>query len=292
MYGYHAQGSASMLCQHVADWSRQALRQLERLREQGRVDPRLDEWQANFAALEAEATALLSPWQQGAQAAGAIGRLLERAHEHLRQMVGTGDAPAGAASPAGLPYAYDALEPHIDTRTLTLHHTRHFRREVEEAGRAAREAAACRQVGAHALADHWERIASHHRAGAELHALYFAGMSPAGGRSPGGAVLERIERDFGSVEAFREEIARAARRIQGAGWVVWAWLPGEGRTAVLAMERNQGPLPWGATPLLAIDLWEHAYYLKYQDDWVAYLEAWWRVVDWTEAARRLEAIRT
>lgn len=293
MYGYHAQGSASMLFQHVADWSRQVLRHLEQRREQGSDDRRLERWQADFAALEAEATALLSPWQQTAQSAGAIGRLLQRAHESLREMVEASQAPAGQAGPQDtlrLPYAYDALEPYIDARTLALQHARHYQRDLEAAEKAAAEAAARRREGAHDQAGHWERVAAHHRAGAELHALYFASMSPAGGQAPEGVVRERIEQDFGGWQAFKEEVARAAERVLGSGWVVWAWLPGEGRTAVLALEKNRGPVPWGATPLLAVDLWEHAYYLKYEDDWVAYLENWWRVVDWSEAARRLDAI--
>lgn len=308
MYGYHTSGSEAMVCQHIADWSRQVLGHVERLREQGVPAGGLEGWPERFATLEAEATALLNPWHWGAQGPGAVAQLLERAHlalidyTRLAQELSPGQQRDAAPAEVGpvpvgehklppLPYPVDGLEPYIDAQTVALHHGQHHRAHVEGLNRAERELVAAHQAGDYGLIRHWEREGAYHGASHYLHALYWESLSPEGGGEPPAALLAQIEQDFGGLEPFRQHLVRASEAVEGAGWAVWAWSPRANRTEIRTMAQQQSLSQWEAVPLLALDLWEHAYYLKYQHDKRAYIDAWWQVIDWQAVAQRYERVR-
>lgn len=188
-----------------------------------------------------------------------------------------------------LPYAYDALEPHYDEQTVRLHHDVHHKGYVDGLNNAVAKLAGAREKGDFGLVKHWERELAFHGSGHVLHTMFWENMSPDGGGEPTGAVAARIEQDFGSFEAFRKQFSAAAVTVEGSGWAALVWNPHGGRLDVMAVEKHQDLAIWGAVPLLVCDVWEHAYYLKYQNKRAAWVEAWWNLVHWADVNARLEA---
>jgi len=186
-----------------------------------------------------------------------------------------------------LPYAYDALEPHIDEQTMRLHHDKHHAGYVRGLNRALAALAGIRSGEVDAsLIKHWSRELSFHGSGHVNHLLFWAGMAPAGeggGGEPTGALAEAIARDFGSFQAFTAQFQAAAGAVEGSGW---AWLvhePLADRLMVIQMEKHQDLTVSGVNPILGIDVWEHAYYLRYQNRRKAYVKAFSNVINWTRA---------
>ncbi|MCL4439789.1 MAG: superoxide dismutase [Firmicutes bacterium] len=179
-----------------------------------------------------------------------------------------------------LPYDYDALEPHYDGQTLRIHHDAHHKAYVDGLNSAEAKLAEARGKGDFALIKHWERELAFHGSGHILHTLFWESMSPGGGGTARGAVSERIKKDFGSYEAFKKQFSSAAAAVEGSGWALLCWNPLFGKLEILTAEKHQNLTQWGVVPLLALDLWEHAYYLKYQNKRAAWVEAWWNVVNW------------
>jgi Fe-Mn family superoxide dismutase len=192
-----------------------------------------------------------------------------------------------------LPYDYDALEPHIDAQTMTLHHDKHHQAYVDKANDALAggpmDGKPIEEVIAN-LADVPEdkRGAVRNNGGGHLnHSLFWESMSPNGGGAPGGDLGSAIDAAFGSFDAFKEQFEAAGVARFGSGW---AWLVLDGGALKITSTANQdSPLTDGATPLLGNDVWEHAYYLKYQNRRPEYLKAWWNVVDWSKVAERYAA---
>ena len=191
-----------------------------------------------------------------------------------------------------LPYPYDALEPHIDEQTMRVHHDKHHQAYVTNAN-AALEGTdwADRPVeevlqNLDALPED-KRMAVRNNAGGHAnHTLFWDIMSPDGGGEPEGALAEAIGSTFSDVEALKEQVNDAGVKRFGSGWT---WLVHDASgLAVVSTPNQDSPLSEGQTPLLGIDVWEHAYYLKYQNRRPDYLEAWWNVVNWPEVARRFE----
>ena len=188
-----------------------------------------------------------------------------------------------------LPYDYAALEPHIDARTMQIHHDKHHQAYVDNANKALEGTdwadRPVEEVLAH-LDDLPEdkRTAVRNNAGGHAnHSLFWEVMSPDGGE-PDGALREAIERAFGSVDGLAEQMNDAGVKRFGSGW---AWLVADGGSLSVTSTPNQDtPLMEGKTPILGIDVWEHAYYLKYQFKRPGYVDAWWNVVNWDEVARR------
>ncbi|MFZ5815675.1 MAG: superoxide dismutase [Bacillota bacterium] len=309
-----------MVCQHIADWSRQVLSYIDNLRERGVPAERLESWRERFARLESEATTLLNPWHWGMQGAAAVSGLLEQAHGALMDFTRmleelTGSRPS-AERPEGreerrpveprqinpvppgehqlppLPYPYDALEPHIDEQTMRLHHDKHHKSYVEGLNKAERKMAEARRTGDFELIRHWEREAAFNGAGHYLHTVFWNIMSPQGGGEPSGLVADQIRQDFGDFSAFKQHFSSAAEKVEAVGWAIWVWSPRANRTEILTAEKHQNLSQWEAIPLLPLDVWEHAYYLKYPNNRKAYIEAWWNVVNWPEVERRLKEART
>jgi Fe-Mn family superoxide dismutase len=195
-----------------------------------------------------------------------------------------------------LPYPYDALEPHIDEATMRVHHDAHHKAYVDNANAALEGTpyanASVEQVLG-ALEDEIpedKRTAVRNNAGGHAnHSLFWQIMSPDGGGEPGGDLAKAIDDTFDSLDALKKQINETGVKRFGSGWTWLVW-DGTG-LAVYSTPNQDSPLLQDDTPLLGIDVWEHAYYLKYQNKRPAYLEAWWNVVNWPEVERRYAEAR-
>lgn len=185
-----------------------------------------------------------------------------------------------------LPYAYSALEPHYDEQTVRLHHDAHHKAYVDGLNNAGARLAEAREKGDFALVKHWEREIAFHGSGHLLHSLFWENMGPGGGGPAAGEVAGHIQSDFGGFETFKKQFSAAAAAVEGSGWAILAWSPDFGKLEILTAEKHQNLTQWGVIPLLALDVWEHAYYLKYQNKRAAFIEAWWNLVNWDDVNRR------
>jgi len=188
-----------------------------------------------------------------------------------------------------LPYDYAALEPHIDEQTMRLHHDKHHQAYVDKANTALEGTewadASVEEVltNLNNLPDDKRTIVRNNAGGHVNHTLFWEIMAPDGGGEPEGTLADAI----GDFERFQEALATAAVNQFGSGW---AWLVKDGSSVAVVSTPNQdSPLLQGKTPLLGVDVWEHAYYLKYQNRRPDYVAAWWNVVNWREVARRFES---
>jgi Fe-Mn family superoxide dismutase len=194
-----------------------------------------------------------------------------------------------------LPYDYGALEPHIDEATMRVHHDKHHQAYVDKANAAlAGTEWADRSVdeviqNLDAIPEEKRTVVRNNGGGHANHALFWQIMSPDGGGEPDGELADAIESTFGGIDALKQEVNEAGVNRFGSGWT---WLVVDrGSLAVTSTPNQDSPLMEGKTPLLGIDVWEHAYYLKYQNRRPDYLEAWWNVVNWPEVRRRYEQAR-
>lgn len=189
-----------------------------------------------------------------------------------------------------LPYAYDALEPHIDAKTMELHHSKHHAAYVKGLNEAEAELGKARSSGDYSLVQHWSRKVSFNGGGHFLHSMFWDSMAGAGkgGGDPKGALLKKIEQDFGTLAAFKGQFSAAAAAVEGGGWALLHLRPADKRLLILQAENQHKLTSWDTKPLLGIDVWEHAYYLKYQNKRADYVTAWWNVVNWDRVASRLD----
>lgn len=186
-----------------------------------------------------------------------------------------------------LPYDYAALEPYYEEKTLRLHHGAHHKAYVDGLNNAVQKLAGAREKGDFALVKHWEREIAFHGSGHILHSMFWENMKPGGGGPAAGPVAELIERDFGGFAQFKKQFSAAAAAVEGSGWALLCEVPVFNKLEILTAEKHQNLTQWGAVPLLALDLWEHAYYLQYQNKRAAFIEAWWNLVNWEDVNRRL-----
>lgn len=197
-----------------------------------------------------------------------------------------------------LPYAYDALEPHIDARTMEIHHTKHHATYVSKLNAALEKHP---DVAARPLEDLLKDLESvpqdiraavrNHGGGHFNHSLFWKMMAPpsqGGGGEPNGKVAEVIQKAFGGFASFREQFTAAAANIFGSGWA-WLVRDASGKLSITTTPNQDTPISVGLTSLLGLDVWEHAYYLKYQNRRPEYIEAFWNVVNWDDVARRFAA---
>ena len=190
-----------------------------------------------------------------------------------------------------LPYAYDALEPHIDEQTMRIHHTKHHQGYTDKLNAALEGTEWADRPIEETLADldalpEDKRTAVRNNGGGFLnHGIFWTTMSPNGGGEPTGEIADAINDAFGSFEDFKAQFEKAATGQFGSGW---AWLEvGDGGALQIHGHANQdNPVMHGAQPVLGVDVWEHAYYLKYQNKRPDYVKAWWNVVNWDEVSRR------
>jgi superoxide dismutase, Fe-Mn family len=195
-----------------------------------------------------------------------------------------------------LPYSFDALEPHIDARTMEIHHGKHHATYVTNLNGAIEKhpELADRSVeellrGIDQVPEDVRTVIRNHGGGHANHTLFWQVMGPDGGAVPSGALADALMSAFGSFEAFKEKLTDAAVKRFGSGWG-WLTVTG-GKLEVTSTANQDSPLMEGKVPLLGIDVWEHAYYLKYQNRRPDYVTAWWNVVNWAEVGRRYEAGR-
>lgn len=192
-----------------------------------------------------------------------------------------------------LTYDYSALEPHIDTETMKVHHDKHHQAYINNLNAALEKhpelASKCVQDLLRDLGSVPEEIrtAVRNNGGGHVnHSMFWAIMKPSGGGAPTGAIGEQISKDFGSFEDFKTAFNAAAAKQFGAGW---GWLVWEGGKLKIVTTANQdSPLSQGLYPILGNDVWEHAYYLKYQNKRPDYLAAWWNTINWEEVNKRFE----
>jgi len=192
-----------------------------------------------------------------------------------------------------LPYAYDALEPHIDRGTMEFHHDKHHQAYVDKVN-AALEGTPLADAPIEDLLRDLSQVPEDKRGavknnggGHYNHSLFWESMSPDGGGEPGGELAAAIDAAFGSFADFKTKLKETGVNQFGSGW---SWLVHDGSGLAIVPSANQDtPLSDGKTPLLGVDVWEHAYYLQYQNRRPDYIEAWWNTIDWSRIAERFAA---
>ena len=194
-----------------------------------------------------------------------------------------------------LPYAYDALEPHIDAMTMEIHYSKHHQTYVNSLNAALEGAGIVTNEPVESLVARLEQLPEavrgavrNHGGGHANHSLFWAVMSPQGGGEPDGALAAAIEAELGGLAAFRDAFTKAALTRFGSGWA-WLSVTPAGKLAVESSANQDSPLMHGNAPILGLDVWEHAYYLKYQNRRPEYIGAFYNVVNWPEVARRYAA---
>jgi len=195
-----------------------------------------------------------------------------------------------------LPYAYDALEPHIDKETMNIHHTKHHNTYITNVNAALEGNAELAAKSVEELVSNLDavpeaiRTAVRNNGGGHAnHSLFWTILSPNGGGEPSGELAEAINAKFGSYDSFKEEFAKAATTRFGSGW---AWLVvNNGELEVTSTPNQDSPLMEGKTPILGLDVWEHAYYLNYQNRRPDYIASFWNLVNWDEVSKRFSAAK-
>jgi Fe-Mn family superoxide dismutase len=185
-----------------------------------------------------------------------------------------------------LPYAFDALEPYIDARTMEIHHDRHHKAYVDNLNAALAKHPDLQEMSVMELLWNLESIPEdiqlavrNNGGGHYNHSFFWQIMKKDGGGKPKGKIAEEIQKAFGSFEAFQDQFNTAAKSVFGSGWA-WLVLDSEGNPIITTTPNQDVTLFEGDIPVLGLDVWEHAYYLKYQNKRVDYIQAWWHVIDW------------
>ncbi|MFM5095519.1 superoxide dismutase [Aeromonas rivipollensis] len=194
-----------------------------------------------------------------------------------------------------LAYAYDALEPHIDALTMEIHHSRHHQTYITNLNASLAELPELAALPVDELLARFDSLpvsvqgaVRNHGGGHANHSLFWQVMSPQGGGEPGGDLAEAINRDLGGLDAFKQAFTQAALSRFGSGWA-WLVVDQSGKLQVVSSANQDSPLMEGLLPVLGLDVWEHAYYLKYQNKRPDYIAAFYKVIDWDEVARRYVA---
>ena len=187
-----------------------------------------------------------------------------------------------------LPYSYDALEPYIDAKTMELHHSKHHQGYVNGLNAAEKGLAEARAQGDYGKIATLERAIAFHGSCHANHSIFWTNMKPKGSAKPAptGELLEQIKKDFGSFENMQAQFSAAATAVEGNGWGALVYQPTLGRLYTLGIMNHQNLSVIGGIPLLLLDVWEHAYYLNYQNRRAEYVQKWWNVVDFANVEER------
>ncbi|MEL5989863.1 superoxide dismutase [Microbacterium phosphatis] len=191
-----------------------------------------------------------------------------------------------------LPYDFAALEPHISGKIMELHHDKHHAAYVAGANTALEQLGAARESGDFANVNKLEKDLAFHLGGHTNHTIFWNNLSPNGGGEPEGELAAAIADQFGSFAAFQAHFAAVANGIQGSGWSVLAWDAIGQRLSIFQLFDQQANVPLGVTPLLMLDMWEHAFYLDYLNVKAEYVKAFWNIANWQDVAARFDAART
>ncbi|ANS76923.1 superoxide dismutase [Paenibacillus yonginensis] len=196
-----------------------------------------------------------------------------------------------------LPYPANALEPHIDEQTMNIHHDRHHNTYVTNLNNALESAPDLQSKSVEELISNLGAVPENIRTavrnnggGHANHSLFWTVIGPNGGGTPSGEVASAIDSDLGGFDKFKEEFTKAATTRFGSGWA-WLVVGKDGKLAVTSTPNQDNPLMEGLTPILGLDVWEHAYYLKYQNKRPDYIAAFWNVINWDEVNKRYLAAR-
>jgi len=187
-----------------------------------------------------------------------------------------------------LPYDYDALEPHIGSRIMELHHDKHHQGYVNGANAALESLEAMRESEDFGDIKSVKRALAFHLSGHVNHTIFWQNMHPDGGGQPKGDLADQIEQDFGSYEAFVSEFAATAGGVEGSGWAQLHYDPVGQQLLIGAAENHQNQTPQATTPILVCDVWEHAYYLQYENNRGEYVDNFMNVINWDDVAQRFE----
>ena len=193
-----------------------------------------------------------------------------------------------------MPYAYDALEPHIDAQTMEIHHTKHHQKYTDTMNGALEKLSPELQEkdieeilsNINQVPDEVKGAINFNGGGYDNHKLFWNSMKQNGGGEPTGAIADSINDSFGSFAEFKELFSSKTAPIQGSGWGWLVYNPSSGKVEYQAMSNQDSPRTKGLVPLLGLDVWEHAYYLKYQNKRPDYIAAWWNVINWDEVNDR------
>lgn len=196
-----------------------------------------------------------------------------------------------------LSYAYDALDPYIDTQTMEIHHTKHHQAYIDALNTALKDHPELQQKSLHELLSNLQAIPETIRTavqnqggGHSNHTAFWHHLSPKKDQQPSSVLKQLIERDFSSFEQFQEQFNNAAKTRFGSGWA-WLSLDKQDRLVVTSTANQDTPVSVGLRPLVGLDVWEHAYYLKYQNRRVDYIAAWWHILNWEYVQEVYEKIR-
>jgi Fe-Mn family superoxide dismutase len=191
-----------------------------------------------------------------------------------------------------LPYDYGALAPHIAGEIMELHHSKHHQTYVNGLNTVLDQLAEARANGSYGAIGGMERTLAFNLGGHLNHSVFWTNMSPDGGDKPTGELAAALDEQFGSFDAFRDQFSANALDVKGSGWSFLGWDSVGSNLLVFQLYDQQGNVPVCITPLLMLDMWEHAFYLQYKNVKADYVKAWWNVVNWADVAARFETART
>ena len=189
-----------------------------------------------------------------------------------------------------LPYDYAALEPHYSARLLELHHDKHHAAYVAGANTTLEKLGEARHKDDFAAINQLQKNLAFHLSGHVLHSLFWRNMSPHGGGEPEGMLADAINESFGSAANLKSQLTEAALNVQGSGWGTLAWEPVAKRLVTEQVYDHQGNIGNGTVPILVLDMWEHAYYLQYENVKGEWVKAFWKVINWEDVRQRLEKV--
>jgi Fe-Mn family superoxide dismutase len=196
--------------------------------------------------------------------------------------------PPGQHQLPPLPYPYNALEPVISEKALKIHHDKHHKAYVDGLNKAEVNLVEARKSNNYEYIKYWENELAFNGSGHILHSIFWTIMAPAGmGGHPGPNTINQINNYFGSFNAFKEQFKNASEKVEASGWGILTWQPTWRRLEILQAEKHQNLTQWSGIPILVCDVWEHAYYLDYQNKRKEYINAWWNLINWYEVERRL-----
>lgn len=205
--------------------------------------------------------------------------------------------PTSHYSLENLPYAYDALEPYIDARTMEIHHTKHHQAYIDNLNKALEQQASLQKLSLVDLLQQLDSVPAEVRTtvrnnggGTFNHALFWTMMKKNGGGLPQGHIGTAIAQKFGSFQTFQEQFNTTAKTVFGSGWA-WLVINKKGDLEIVARPNQDNPISEGMAPLMGIDVWEHAYYLKYQNRRVDYIQAWWHVINWDQIEQNYTSVK-
>jgi Fe-Mn family superoxide dismutase len=190
-----------------------------------------------------------------------------------------------------LPFRPDALEPLLSREIVELHHGAHHAAYVKGANETLDKLTDARRTRRFEYIGQLEKSLAFNLAGHVLHSLLWRNLTPGGRGTPTGDLANALKQDFGSVDAFREQLTAAASSVQGSGWGALSWEPFGKRLVVEQVFDHQGNTGNATVPIMVVDMWEHAYYLQYRNQKAGWLEAFWQLVNWTDVAARLAKVR-